>query len=202
MSRPTFYVSQDSSDSYDCPNPEIKVSIQDDKDQHPVSSSQKCPKHRKHLRRHRLPAAAKTKLEVRSPSVQEIKLEFLPKKNSQRSKHKSAACKSRRSHSITTQPNEIEVLKNWKIQNPDKAVPVGVSAGAGLKAEGNTHAADNALPRTLSTSVLRIKHRRTFWERFARHGEDLIVTPFAQILASLRSVRNNYIQLNHSSLQK
>lgn len=170
MSRPTFYVSQDSSDSYDCPPPEIKVSsstIQDDKDQNTVSSSaqQKCPKHRKHLRRHRLPAStAKTKLEVRSPSVQEIKLEF-PKKN-QRSKHTKG--KSRRSHSITaTQPNEIEVLKNWKIQNPDKAVPVGV-AGAGLKAEGNTHAADNALPRTLSTSVLRIKHRRTFWERFAR----------------------------------
>ena len=30
---------------------------------------------------------------------------------------------------------------------------------------------------------------------FVRHGEDLIVTPFAQILASLRSVRNNYICL-------
>ena len=30
-----------------------------------------------------------------------------------------------------------------------------------------------------------------------RHGEDLIVTPFAQILASLRNVRNNYITLTH-----
>ena len=30
-----------------------------------------------------------------------------------------------------------------------------------------------------------------------RHGEDLIVTPFAQILASLRSVRNNYISLTN-----
>ena len=30
-----------------------------------------------------------------------------------------------------------------------------------------------------------------------RHGEDLIVTPFAQILASLRSVRNNYITLTN-----
>merc|ERR1719167_1737363 len=29
------------------------------------------------------------------------------------------------------------------------------------------------------------------------HGEDLIVTPFAQILASLRSVRNNYITLTN-----
>ena len=30
-----------------------------------------------------------------------------------------------------------------------------------------------------------------------RHGDDLIVTPFAQILASLRSVRNNYINLTN-----
>jgi len=31
----------------------------------------------------------------------------------------------------------------------------------------------------------------------AGHGEDLIVTPFAQILASLRSVRNNYVTLTN-----
>jgi len=37
---------------------------------------------------------------------------------------------------------------------------------------------------------------------FRSHGEDLIVTPFAQILASLRSVRNNFIQLNNVALQK
>ncbi|KAL3209269.1 hypothetical protein MRX96_009263 [Rhipicephalus microplus] len=56
------------------------------------------------------------------------------------------------------------------------------------------------LPRTLSTSALRIKPRCSFWEKMnelparklaARHGEDQIVTPFAQILASLRSVLNN-----------
>lgn len=34
------------------------------------------------------------------------------------------------------------------------------------------------------------------------HGEDLIVTPFAQILASLRSVRNNYINLTNVSTSK
>lgn len=31
----------------------------------------------------------------------------------------------------------------------------------------------------------------------SRHADDLIVTPFAQILASLRSVRNNYIALTN-----
>ena len=146
--RPTFYVSQDSSDSYDCP--EIKVSQSVPESDQNVS---KCPKHRKHLRR-KMPK----KLEVKSPSVQEM-LDLGTKKGPKRVP-KSGAGKSRRSHSIT-QPNEIEVLKNWKIQNPDKAVPVGCPAG--LKAEN-----DNALPRSLSTSVLRIKHRRTFWERFAR----------------------------------
>ena len=32
-----------------------------------------------------------------------------------------------------------------------------------------------------------------------RHAEDLIVTPFAQILASLRSVRQNYVSLTNVS---
>ncbi|XP_042234465.1 cAMP-specific 3',5'-cyclic phosphodiesterase 4C-like isoform X3 [Homarus americanus] len=69
------------------------------------------------------------------------------------------------------------------------------------------------LPRTLSTSALRIRSRSTFWEKFwpspqesrvgsKLHGEDLIVTPFAQILASLRSVRNNYINLTNVSTSK
>ena len=30
-----------------------------------------------------------------------------------------------------------------------------------------------------------------------RHAEDLIVTPFAQILASLRTVRSNYVTLTN-----
>lgn len=34
------------------------------------------------------------------------------------------------------------------------------------------------------------------------HGEDLIVTPFAQILASLRSVRNNFLSLTNVPSQK
>ncbi|XP_060564123.1 cAMP-specific 3',5'-cyclic phosphodiesterase-like, partial [Ruditapes philippinarum] len=51
------------------------------------------------------------------------------------------------------------------------------------------------IPRVMSTSALRIpKQRNSFWQR---HAEDLIVTPFAQVLASLRSVRNNYITLTN-----
>ncbi|KOX73489.1 cAMP-specific 3',5'-cyclic phosphodiesterase, isoform I [Melipona quadrifasciata] len=37
---------------------------------------------------------------------------------------------------------------------------------------------------------------------FENHGEDLIVTPFAQILASLRSVRNNFLSLTNVPTNK
>ncbi|KAL3270351.1 hypothetical protein HHI36_009399, partial [Cryptolaemus montrouzieri] len=39
-------------------------------------------------------------------------------------------------------------------------------------------------------------------DSFNVHGEDLIVTPFAQILASLRSVRNNFQCLTNVPLNK
>ena len=150
MSRPTFYVSQDSSDSLDLDphgTPKIKVSHDTE------HGCQTCPKHRKHLRRHRLPASVKKLDIVRTPEVQDLEAKKEPKKVKKRQK-------SRRSHSITTQPNhELEVLKRWKLQQcpEDKRNET-------LKADN----ADNTLPRTLSTSVLRIKHRRNFWERFAR----------------------------------
>lgn len=44
----------------------------------------------------------------------------------------------------------------------------------------------------------RERHNRRFSNCLhSRHAEDLIVTPFAQILASLRNVRNNYISLTN-----
>ncbi|CAG5039906.1 unnamed protein product [Parnassius apollo] len=78
-----------------------------------------------------------------------------------------------------------------------------MSTGVSGSSSGGT------LPRTLSTSVLRIKNRSTFWDKFwdertrrDAHGEDLIVTPFAQVLASLRSVRNNFMSLTNVPVSK
>ncbi|KPI97956.1 cAMP-specific 3',5'-cyclic phosphodiesterase [Papilio xuthus] len=78
-----------------------------------------------------------------------------------------------------------------------------MSTGVSASSSGGT------LPRTLSTSVLRIKNRSTFWDKFwdertrrDAHGEDLIVTPFAQVLASLRSVRNNFLSLTNVPVAK
>ncbi|XP_012942194.1 cAMP-specific 3',5'-cyclic phosphodiesterase 4A [Aplysia californica] len=57
------------------------------------------------------------------------------------------------------------------------------------------HNPEGTIHRVQSTSALRIpRQRKTFWQR---HAEDLIVTPFAQILASLRSVRTNYVTLTN-----
>lgn len=57
-----------------------------------------------------------------------------------------------------------------------------------------------SIHRVLSTSALRTtRGRQSFWQR---HAEDLIVTPFAQILASLRSVRQNYVTLTNASPSK
>lgn len=43
--------------------------------------------------------------------------------------------------------------------------------------------------------------RAIFTDQYS-HGEDLIVTPFAQILASLRSVRNNFLSLTNVPTNK
>ncbi|XP_012533467.1 cAMP-specific 3',5'-cyclic phosphodiesterase isoform X14 [Monomorium pharaonis] len=94
----------------------------------------------------------------------------------------------------------------------------GVGGGSGLKRCGGgmsspalsagTIGATGGLPRTMSTSALRVRppRRAVFWEQcFDKrdfHGEDLIVTPFAQILASLRSVRNNFLSLTNVPTNK
>ncbi|XP_003379188.1 cAMP-specific 3',5'-cyclic phosphodiesterase, isoform F [Trichinella spiralis] len=90
----------------------------------------------------------------------------------------------------------------------------------GIKDSGNSRQPDEPLPleqddqqqqlvvtvpllvrRTLSTSALykidRCRLKSLFWKKM--HGEDLIVTPFAQVLASLRNVRSNLAKLTRSS---
>ncbi|XP_054274687.1 cAMP-specific 3',5'-cyclic phosphodiesterase isoform X4 [Macrosteles quadrilineatus] len=52
-----------------------------------------------------------------------------------------------------------------------------------------------SMSRNSSIASERLKEAEPVIER--PHGEDLIVTPFAQILASLRSVRNNFVSLTN-----
>ncbi|KRY21863.1 putative 3',5'-cyclic phosphodiesterase pde-4 [Trichinella patagoniensis] len=94
------------------------------------------------------------------------------------------------------------------------------SYNSGIKDSGNSRQPDEPFPleqddqqqqlvvtvpllvrRTLSTSALykidRCRLKSLFWKKM--HGEDLIVTPFAQVLASLRNVRSNLAKLTRSS---
>ncbi|XP_031350743.1 cAMP-specific 3',5'-cyclic phosphodiesterase isoform X3 [Photinus pyralis] len=57
-----------------------------------------------------------------------------------------------------------------------------------------------SMSRNSSIASERFKETESILER--SHGEDLIVTPFAQILASLRSVRNNFLCLTNVPTNK
>ncbi|XP_011495898.1 PREDICTED: cAMP-specific 3',5'-cyclic phosphodiesterase isoform X2 [Ceratosolen solmsi marchali] len=57
-----------------------------------------------------------------------------------------------------------------------------------------------SMSRNSSIASERLKETEPPIER--AHGEDLIVTPFAQILASLRSVRNNFLSLTNVPTNK
>lgn len=123
--------------------------------------------HRHHHRHHRF---VPKKLDLSSAELEvPVSAGEAPKKS--RNKHHT---KYRRSASITTSnhSSELDKLRKkaeasnqcWKDTlsvSDANQLPEGATAGAG--------AAAGALPRTLSTSVLRIKHRRTFWERCARY---------------------------------
>ncbi|XP_059078392.1 cAMP-specific 3',5'-cyclic phosphodiesterase 4C-like isoform X4 [Tigriopus californicus] len=245
---------------------------------------------RRNLRQHWITSAPKGSLEIRSPAkdlaMQQNRFRPTLRERPQNASDSKLSCES---------PSKtiVNATKDSLTSGEDK------SGGEDGNPEGT-------LPRTLSTSVLRIKHRRTFWEKvigddvststhhlhlaapsagapssasvaaavaataaatggstlssqeqyhlvigssgtpgpnwpelappstttitslmpqrsyspnlkwyrrstssedrklqlIVGHGEDLIVTPFAQILASLRTVRNNYVQINNVSLQK
>ena len=75
--------------------------------------------------------------------------------------------------------------------NFNKNAKMGVSKTSTEKSKG---AMSKILPDKWKPSK-----RRNSIAIHSRHAEDLIVTPFAQILVSLRSVRNNYVTLTNIS---
>ena len=88
-------------------------------------------------------------------------------------KHHYNRNKCGRSHSITAHTPDIEKLKekiskrNSELNlDPNRNQKLEVSDESGGAAKSPSK--NTGLPRTLSTSVLRIKHRRTFWERVTR----------------------------------
>lgn len=69
----------------------------------------------------------------------------------------------------------------------------------GKKSEGRQGGRKNSSDNRKGSTDKSEKPKRKSFTLFnsSRHAEDLIVTPFAQILASLRSVRANYVSLTN-----
>ena len=123
--------------------------------------------HGHHHHRHRHHRFVPKKLDLSSVDLED--------QEHTKSKRRNHHTKYRRSASITTSNHSSELDKLRKkaaeASNPCWKDTLSVSDANQLP-EGASHAGAGApgaaLPRTLSTSVLRIKHRRTFWERCAR----------------------------------
>ncbi|XP_022160358.1 cAMP-specific 3',5'-cyclic phosphodiesterase isoform X3 [Myzus persicae] len=69
------------------------------------------------------------------------------------------------------------------------------------RSDSDFEVSPKSMSRNSSIASERLKETEAILER-STHGEDLIVTPFAQILASLRSVRNNFLSLTNVPSQK
>ncbi|XP_064624775.1 3',5'-cyclic-AMP phosphodiesterase 4C-like isoform X4 [Lineus longissimus] len=84
--------------------------------------------------------------------------------------------------------------------SPNRSPLDGASPSAGLVLQNLPQRRESFLYRSDSDFDLSPKSMsRNSSITSEMHAEDLIVTPFAQILASLRSVRNNYILLTNAS---
>ncbi|XP_063988767.1 3',5'-cyclic-AMP phosphodiesterase isoform X3 [Diachasmimorpha longicaudata] len=111
--------------------------------------------------------------------------------------------------------SESEVFLHFDVENGG-ALEGGTSGGGGAspsaglvlqtlpqRRESFLYRSDSDFemsPKSMSRNSS-IASERIFSDQYS-HGEDLIVTPFAQILASLRSVRNNFLSLTNVPTSK
>ncbi|XP_044003354.1 cAMP-specific 3',5'-cyclic phosphodiesterase isoform X2 [Aphidius gifuensis] len=116
--------------------------------------------------------------------------------------------------------SDSDVFLNFDVENGGSALDGGVGTGgsaspsAGLvlqalpqrresflyRSDSDFEMSPKSMSRNSSIASERFKETEPPIER--AHGEDLIVTPFAQILASLRSVRNNFLSLTNVPTNK
>ncbi|XP_015786291.1 cAMP-specific 3',5'-cyclic phosphodiesterase isoform X3 [Tetranychus urticae] len=122
----------------------------------------------------------------------------------------SFACKQRRQRLTTTrsQSASIAMTTSHPIHHhhvhrssyPSELRPIGgISPSTGLVLQNMPSRRESFLYRSDSEFEMSPKSvsRHSSIGSGESHGEEVIVTPFAQILASLRNVRNNYIYLTN-----
>ncbi|XP_019884768.1 cAMP-specific 3',5'-cyclic phosphodiesterase isoform X3 [Camponotus floridanus] len=112
--------------------------------------------------------------------------------------------------------SESEVFLDFDVENGASTLDGGAGGGGGAspsaglvlqtlpqRRESFLYRSDSDFemsPKSMSRNSS-IASERIFTDQYS-HGEDLIVTPFAQILASLRSVRNNFLSLTNVPTNK
>ncbi|XP_024943718.1 cAMP-specific 3',5'-cyclic phosphodiesterase isoform X2 [Cephus cinctus] len=116
--------------------------------------------------------------------------------------------------------SESEVFLDFDVENGASTLDGGAGGGGGAspsaglvlqtlpqrresflyRSDSDFEMSPKSMSRNSSIASERFKETEPPVER--AHGEDLIVTPFAQILASLRSVRNNFLSLTNVPTNK
>ncbi|XP_043262107.1 cAMP-specific 3',5'-cyclic phosphodiesterase isoform X3 [Colletes gigas] len=107
--------------------------------------------------------------------------------------------------------SDSEVFLDFDVENGASTLDAGAGGGGGAspsaglvlqtlpqRRESFLYRSDSDFemsPKSMSRNSS-IASERIFTDQFS-HGEELIVTPFAQVLASLRSVRNNFVSLTN-----
>ncbi|XP_024867289.1 cAMP-specific 3',5'-cyclic phosphodiesterase isoform X1 [Temnothorax curvispinosus] len=123
--------------------------------------------------------------------------------------------------------SESEVFLDFDVENGASTLDGGAGGGGGAspsaglvlqtlpqrresflyRSDSDFEMSPKSMSRNSSIASERFKEtelpveRAIFTDQYS-HGEDLIVTPFAQILASLRSVRNNFLSLTNVPTNK
>ena len=129
-----------------------------------------------YLQRRALRLASSPTQKLNLLSVEEPNFDLICQNSPKKTKKHHKRSKCGRSHSITPHSShaipDVEKLKE-KIHKRDFTLE-GLDPNQNQKLEvahaglAGVKPSKSGLPRTLSTSVLRIKHRRTFWERVTR----------------------------------
>ncbi|XP_076236530.1 phosphodiesterase dunce isoform X4 [Calliopsis andreniformis] len=131
------------------------------------------------------------------------------------------------SQTLKTRRKKAIVLPSFDVENGASTLDGGAGGGGGAspsaglvlqtlpqrresflyRSDSDFEMSPKSMSRNSSIASERFKEtelpveRAIFTDQYS-HGEDLIVTPFAQILASLRSVRNNFLSLTNVPTNK
>ncbi|XP_076652921.1 phosphodiesterase dunce isoform X5 [Halictus rubicundus] len=151
------------------------------------------------------PGGSDRKITILSPHSPVQSSEFQFSMHTLRTRRKKAIVLPR----LVLNRSDSEVFYDFEVENGASTLDGGAGGGggaspsAGLNLQNMPPRRDSFIYRSDSDFETPPKSTsRNSSIASESHGEDLIVTPFAQILASLRSVRNNFVSLTNVPTNK